>query len=42
MSNKGVWFQMSWKKELEEKVSRERLSENLGGKARIKKQNKEK
>ena len=29
---------MSWEKELEEKVSREKLSENLGGKDRIKKQ----
>ena len=29
---------MSWKKELEEKLIREKLSENLGGKERVKKQ----
>ena len=29
---------MSWEKELQEKVSREKLSEKLGGKARVKKQ----
>ena len=28
---------MSWKKELEEKLIREKLSENLGGKERVKK-----
>ena len=27
---------MSWEKELEEKVSREKLSENLGGKIELK------
>ena len=31
-------FKMSWEKELEEKISREKLSENLGGKERVKKQ----
>ncbi len=29
---------MSWKQELEEKLIREKLSENLGGKERVKKQ----
>ena len=38
MSIKDRKFKMSWEKELEEKVSREKLSENLGGKDRVKKQ----
>ena len=38
MSDKDRQFKMSWEKELEEKVSREKLSENLGGEDRVKKQ----
>ena len=38
MSDKDRYFKMSWEKELEEKINREKLAEKLGGEERVKRQ----